>query len=236
MSITGTPIVGTSFSGILGDMVTQLRNELHDTNDSIDSSPLWTDTELLEYLVDAENEVCWRAYAIEDRTTASVVTINITSGTQEYPLNAKVIFAQTCKLTSNGQWLDKKSENEIRRDNSSYLTTSGTPTMFWEREGYIGFYPKPNASDTASLIVYRLPLTALSASNTTPSVNSKYYEAMKKWAKYRAYMKEDTQTKDSNQSTIFFKLFVMEVGERPNLNIERIVKQQPESMQITIKR
>lgn len=236
MSITGTPIVGTSFSGILGDMITQLRNELHDVNEGVDSSPLWTDAELLEYLVDAENEICWRAYAIEDRTTVSVVTINIISGTQEYLLNAKVIFIQHCKLTSNGQWLDKKSENEIRRDNSSYLISSGVPTKFWEREGYIGFYPKPNVNDTASLIVYRLPLTSLSASNTTPSVSDKYYEAMKKWAKYRAYSKEDTQTKDSNQSTLFYKLFIMEVGERPSHNIERLVKQQPDYMRISIER
>lgn len=84
--------------------------------------------------------------------------------------------------------------------------------------------------------VKRSYLNALSLTNTTPELESKFYEDMKLWALHKAYLKQDSQTRNVELSNLFYSQFEARVGPRPNANIQRIMKEEPSYMSIGIRR
>lgn len=77
-------------------------------------------------------------------------TISLSNGTAQYSLPSRHV--STVRVTHNGIPLIPSSTDELEYLNSAYLTTTGTPTHFYQdKQGFakISFYPVPNTAAAA---------------------------------------------------------------------------------------
>lgn len=207
------------------------------------SEQLWTDSEFISFLVAGEDEVCMRAFAIEDGSgTDSQITLS--TDTAAYAFSSKTLdvmdiyFAYDDKVMNSKD--HKKTKDWLNENMAGWQNLdSGTPLYYIVEDAYLTLVPAPDSNYNTTAITlrhYRKSLTALSTSSTTPSVDAKYYEAMKVWALHRAYLKPDSQTLNVELAKYYENLMDSLVGPRPSLNIQRIMKEEPQGMQISIRR
>jgi len=235
-SATPTDFASTA-SGVLGTLITDVRRVVKDVS-GVNSEILWDELEWIEYFASAEREICERAHVLEDSTTAAVVTITMVDGTASYSLHPKILYVEKAVPSwgTDSTPIPKRSEDWL---DVNYLgwrdLDDGKPEYIVEKQTHkIICVPAPNsdyAAETLSLVVKRLPLVDLSLINVTPEIDSRYYDDMKHWALYRAFSKRDAEIYDENKSTFYSKhyynLFEARVGQRPDANTQRIMKQEP---------
>lgn len=99
-------------------------------------------------------------------------TISLSNGTAQYDLPSRHV--STIRVTHNGVPLRPSSTEELEYLDSSYRSTSGTPTYFYQDKqgfGKISFYPAPNtaaAAQTLAITYHEWPAELDSGgSNTT---------------------------------------------------------------------
>lgn len=82
-------------------------------------------------------------------------TINVTSGTLEYAYDADAIriwsaYWEPDSSTLNRDRLQECSIDALDADYESWRTETGTPRYYYDVGGYLGFYPVPNQTTSAS--------------------------------------------------------------------------------------
>lgn len=236
-SATPTDFASTA-SGVLGDLITEVRRVVKDVNIGANSEILWNEIEWIEYFASAEREICERAHVLEDSSTAAVVTITMLDGIATYSLHNKILYIEKAipSWGSDSTPIPKRTEDWL---DVNYLgwrdLDDGKPEYIIEKQTHkITCVPAPSSdydTETLSLVVKRLPLVDLSLINVTPEIDARYYDDMKHWALYRAFAKKDAEIHDEKRSTFYSKhyydLFELRVGLRPDANTQRIMKQEP---------
>ena len=102
--------------------------------------------------------------------------------------------------------------------------SGGTPFYFINEPGNtITFVPSPSASDTASLVVSRLPLTPFGL-RTQPEIDERYHLGLVHWAAHLAFSKPDSETGNLNLAKVHEDLFAREFGALPDAYSERMRK------------
>ena len=228
------------------EMITHLRESILD-----DAAPpyLWSDTELLRYLNFAEVQGCRRAPLIIDGTTANdsgtaatastagqrpLCTLSVVANTAVYFLSPKILQVKRCQLKSMTYPLDgPKSYFDMDDTMSGWIGTSGTvgtagsggtPQFFLNEPGNtITFVRAPSATDTAYLVVSRLPLVPFTLS-TSPEVEEKHHEGLMNWAAHLAYMKNDSDALNLNMAKFYEDRFSAQFGSLPDAYSERMRK------------
>jgi hypothetical protein len=209
-----------------------------DVNLGANSEILWNELEWIEYFASAEREICERAHVLEDSTTVAVCTITLVTATASYALHPKILYIEAAVPSwgSDSTPLKKRTEDWL---DANYLgwrdLDDSKPEYIIERQThYIQCVPAPSSTysaETLSLRVKRLPLVDLSLINVTPEIDARYYDDMKHWALYRAFAKKDAEIYDEQKSTFYSKhyynLFEARIGQRPDANTQRIMKQEP---------
>jgi len=243
MAVTGTPITST-LTGTLGTLVSDLRTITRDIDNGVPTELLWSDSEIMSFLNEGETEIAERTLCIEDTDTMAVCDLTLVTSTATYSTHASVIDVKNITFSHDTSVVltkadHQKTEGWLDKNVSGWRTmTAGDPMYYILRpNSKITFVPAVDSgynATTATLTVVKRPTTILSSTNTTPEVSSKYYEAMKKWALYRMYDKKDSQTLDPKTSLLNYTLFENMVGPRPSLNVERIVREEPEGMQMEV--
>jgi len=193
-----------------------LRQELDD-----EAAPyLWSDIELNAFLVDAENEACRRARLLVDSSTAAVCQISITAGdvtagTASYSLDSRVVSVRRAKTSERTKPLARTTRLEMDEMRSGWDDDVGSIEAFLtEDTGKILFWRIPDVTQTISMTVVRTPLVEMNDDEDSPEIPSRYHYSLLYWAKYRAYMKQDTETKDENKALENEALFTAEFGPR----------------------
>lgn len=236
-SATPTDFASTA-SGVLGDLITEVRRVVKDKNLGANSEILWNELEWIEYFASAEREICERAHVLEDSTTAAVCTITLEDGTASYSLHTKILYIEKAipSWGSDSTPLSKRTEDWL---DANYLgwrdLDDGEPLYIVEKQTHkLVCVPAPSDdydAETLSLVVKRLPLVDLSLINVTPEIDARYYDDMKNWALHRAFAKRDAEIYDEQKSTFYSKhyynLFESRIGSRPDANTQRIMKQEP---------
>jgi hypothetical protein len=228
------------------ELVAHLRESILD---DIAVPYLWLDTELLRYLNYAEVQACRRAHLIIDSTTANdngtastagtlgqkpLCTLSIVADQAVYNLSPKVLQIKRCQLKSMTYPLAGPiSYTEADEFYSGWIGTSGTvgtcgsgghPDYFLNEPGNtITFIQAPSTTDTAYLVVSRIPLTPFTL-NTSPEIEEKYHEGLMDWAAHLAYMKNDSDTLNMNLAKQYEEKFSNQFGPLPDAYSERMKK------------
>ena len=208
---------------------------------------LWQDKELLRYLNYAEVQACRRAQLIIDGTTANDSGTAATAGTlgqkplcnldivadqATYNLSPKILQVKRCQLQSmTYPLIGPVSYSELDENISGWFGTSGTvstagsggnPSYFLNEPGStITFVRAPSTTDTAFLVVSRLPLIPFTLS-TSPEIPESYHEGLTHWAANLAYLKMDSDTLNINLAKLHESMFITQFGELPNAYSERM--------------
>jgi hypothetical protein len=225
--------------GVLAQLVDSARNTARNKGANVPADGLlWDSQELIEYLDEGQDEICRRAYVLEDRSTATVCTMALTAAIAKYALHAKIIMVDTVLATWTGEPLTKQSEREMDEQLPGWRSETGEPTSYIiTASNELILYPSPDIDyGDITLVVKRLPLNHLGITYPTPEINERYYEDMKLWCLYKMFSKRDTETEDGKVAMSYRQLFEASVGARPSADIERVMSVQSQNMRIKVRR
>lgn len=227
-------------------MIAHLRESVLDDS----AAPyLWQDTELMRYLNYAEVQACRRAHLIIDGTTSNdngtaatagtvgqrpLCTLSLIADTATYILSPKILQIKRCQLRSMQiPLIGPVTYPEIDEYVSGWIGTNGTvgtagsggyPMYFLNEPGNtITFIQAPSVSDTASLVVSRIPLTPFTISSS-PEIAEKYHEGLMDWAAHLAYMKNDSDTLNLNLAKVYADKFEVQFGKLLDAYSDRMMK------------
>ena len=152
----------------------QIIDDFRERNDDLGTPPLWSDAVLQSYANEAQVEACRRARLIEDRETASVCEIAVSTGTSVYAVDKRVIRLRRLKLASQANRLQKMDERVLDRMLPSWESLEAAPPEGWIPWGswQVKLVPAPDASDTARLWVVREPLLRMRLAQAAKAVST----------------------------------------------------------------
>lgn len=176
---------------------------------------LCDDTELLDYLNEAEREACRRANLLFDANTAEFCSISVTSGTAVYTLDDKVI--DVCKADLNGvdgPGLTAVSRHTMDQDYIGWRDWTGEPTKYVIDGLSLQLVPKPTQDYTLNLEVYRLPADDIEydpegvpAVDGSPEIAGYHHDYLHHWMLHRAFSKQDSDLFDARKAKEHYDLF-----------------------------
>uniref|UniRef100_A0A6M3LHH2 Uncharacterized protein n=1 Tax=viral metagenome TaxID=1070528 RepID=A0A6M3LHH2_9ZZZZ len=211
---------------------------------------LWETDSLLRLLNYAEVQACRRAHLLIDGTTANdygtagtagtlgqkpLCTVTLVAGTATYNLSPKILSIKRCQLGS----MTTPLSGPVSYDDLDYqllpgwtgtagsIGTAGSgghPEVFLNKPGNtITFVRAPSASDTAYLVVSRIPLISFTL-QTAPEIDEQHHDGLLDWAAHLAFMKNDSDTLNLNLSKTYEDRFTLRFGPLPDAAAERWMK------------
>jgi len=210
---------------------------------------LWEDKELLRLLNYSEVQATRRANLIIDGTTDNdngtaatastagqkpLCVLTIVANQAVYNLSPKILQIKRCQLKSMTYPLAGPVRYpELDERMSGWLGTSGTvgtagssgtPSAFLNEPGNtITFVLAPSVSDTAYLVVSRIPLTPFTL-NTAPEIDEQYHLGLCDWAAHLAYLKPDSETINLELSNVYAGRFEQQFGSLPDARTQELRK------------
>lgn len=178
--------------------------------------PLWSDAELLEFANEAQEKAARNGRLLRDATTPEVCRISLNTSRQYYDLDPRVIFVRRVSLDSRTQPLRKISFKDLDQQQPGWQTRTGSPDRYCLdfESGRVWFNRKPTVADVARLFVVRMPLEALTFdTKSCPEIAIAYHRPLHHWIAYRAYSKDDADTKDDAKAARHLASFEQEFGE-----------------------
>lgn len=204
--------------------LSELRNELRLRLDDVADPQLWSDAELDAYINEAQNEAAIRALLIRDTTTADVVEIAMADADEWLDLHESILLIEYAYIThpvsGNKARITEMGEDELN-SSDSVMASKGIPRRFIHVGQQIRFYPIPNDSIDAQLVVRRLPLAAMIDGADAPEIGKQHHFRMLDWAARCAYMKRDSDAYDSKRAVEHEQLFIKSFGEMQDANVRR---------------
>lgn len=217
--------------------------------DDIAPPYLWSTEELLRYLNYAEVQACRRAHLIIDSETLNdsgtaatastagqrpLCRLTVVANQAVYTLSPKVLQVKRLQLQSmTYPLLGPLQYPEVDERLSGWFGTNGTvgtcgsggyPEAFLNEPGNtVTFLLSPSTSDTAFLVVSRLPLISFTLSSS-PEIDEKYHINLCDWAAHHAFMKNDSDAQNLNLAKYYEDRFTATFGPLPDAYSERIVK------------
>lgn len=184
--------------------------------DDLQAPYLWSEDDLTEYANDAEREACRRARLIVDSTTAEIVSINLSASTATYDLDQRILFIKRVKVADISTPLRRVSFKDLDRGAPGWEDETGDPQAYVPDmdEDKLRVYPIPTTAATATLTVIRLPLEDMADDADTPEIKPRYHDSLTYWMEYRAYSKQDAETKDDQKAAKALAMFEQEFGKK----------------------
>jgi len=194
------------------------RNTLDDNSAS---DNLWSQSELLEYAQDAENEACERANLLIDSITEGVALYSsgITIGQNLLAISELIIEIISFKLDGPGVASNKHLEETTERVmNLTYPNwedmPNGAPRLWFRRNtNSLWVHPKPIGNNVVTLTVSRHPITPMSTGGS-PEIDARYHPGLILWILHRAYMKNDSETLNTDKAKDYGQQFVTWFGKK----------------------
>lgn len=210
---------------------------------------LWPDTELLRFLNYAEVQACRRAHLIIDSTTANdsgtaatastagqkpLCVLSVIAEQAYYQLSPKILQVKRCQLKSLTYPLrGPLTYPQVDEEFNAWWGTNGTvgtcgsggyPEAFLNEPGNtITFLYSPSTSDTAYLVVSRLPLMSFTM-QTSPEIDEKYHIDLCDWAAKLAFSKPDSDALNLILAKQYEASFESKFGPLPDAYSDRMRK------------
>lgn len=201
------------------DLLKRVRSRLRDdVGSSADS--LWSDEDLIDdYANTARTTLFTRTRRmIVDSSTATdlanlpLCSIPIVAGTATYAVSPKMFQVARIILSTGNQPLVMKTVSELDAINPNWQSAdAGEPWAYCTEmdTDKITLYPKPIASGTASLQVFRFPLVALAASKGTADLGfrEEYHADLIYGIQELCFQKKDNEVDNPKLSADYAKRF-----------------------------
>lgn len=199
----------------VAQLIQQLRYDLDDTV----APYLWSDTELLNYLNEAEREACRRAKLLKDSQTTAICRITLSDEDDLIALDSRVLHVLRARISDQDDPLTKMRRDQLDACRPGWETeTSGTPE-YWLMDtdtGYIRLVPPINITSGtyyAYLHVIRLPSSDMAVGGS-PEIAARWHMSMRHWALYQAWMKQDEDTYNPQKAAVAAAEFEREFGPK----------------------
>jgi hypothetical protein len=191
---------------------------------------MWSDDELHDFAVDAQNEACRRGRLIVDSLTDRICRMPLTTE-MHYKLSPRILFIRRVKLSDYSVPLKKLRLRDLDRDRPGWQTHTGLVRhwMTGFSSGYLTVYRKPDAvtyptMPSIELTVVRLPLQDPGLDDEF-EIHPRLHRSLRHWVDYRAYDKEDGDTYDPRKAANALALFEREFGEASPGYVEEFIDQ-----------
>lgn len=201
----------------LGDLIDAFRTR----TDDIEEPFLWSDDEATLYANEAVKEAAERARLIPDATTLAVTQLAINTTDTDYALHPSILHVERAKLDSQTRPLSRATVGQLDRDYPDWEAQTGPPVYFVEDNGRIRLVPKSAATDTLTLVVYRLPLADMAAVTDEPGIHARHHYRLVDWMLRCAYLKQDAEARDEQKAAQYEAMFEQSFGKRPDANVQR---------------
>lgn len=192
---------------------------------------LWLDVELLRYLREAEKQACTRGNLLFDNTTAEVCSIALSNGVQSYVLSSKL--TQITDVFWNGNRLTHKAYENMDEVFPTWRVADSSgmqnKELFYVIQGRnISIAPIPNAADALlgalKIEGYRLPISDVA---TSPEILEEFHHDLVYYALYKAYSKNDSDTKAEIKAKQYLDYFDMIFGPEVTARVRQHQFEQP---------
>jgi hypothetical protein len=187
-----------------------------------ESELLWSEAELRHYANEAIREVAIRTLCIRDsgRSTEGLTLYTVTAPNNTITVDRRVLLIKRVWWNDlvlgaeSEQFLDE-AENPASAGSWRTDTVDNPCKFVLERASrQLQLVGIPTADGVFKLDVVRLPLSAIETG--VPEIPQQYLTDCLDWMCHLAYLKNDADTKDANQSSNFAAMFTSKVGPRPN--------------------
>jgi hypothetical protein len=182
------------------DLVAIFRSDLSDPElpgDGDDSDSLWSDTEITDWILEAQRELCERVDVLFDASSFSIKT---SAGNGLYAVDdeitklrrGKVAGGRTLQAVSVKELLRRYQPSEFEISVIDWESMTGDPKyMVTDYEpGMVKLVPEPVEIETIELHVYRLP------TSDNLEIPNKYRRKLLSKTKHLAYMKDDVDSQN----------------------------------------
>jgi hypothetical protein len=191
---------------------------------------LFADEDVTEWINEAIEQAAVRGRLIMDDTTTEVCRIDLTVGTQTYPLHEAVFEIVNARLRNatddeyeknrlsivSREWLDEKMPYwRTYTEKAKYVIQDD------KRLRLVGTFAEDSWIE---LEVYRLPLCPLVGDYDEPEIHKKHHEKLLDWAYHQAYMVPDTEVFDPEKSRRAEQDFTAYFGIEPDSDLRRITR------------
>lgn len=152
---------------------------------------LWSDTELVRYLNQAQIEFAVRTHELVDDTTPATCKITTVPGQAVYSLHKSVVIVAEAGVVTRDSGAEETGYTPLQDRTRGQLLRShvkGCPSKYTAqvRTRSIRFFPIPDAAYDIELVVARKPLYAMEKGNDVPEISEEHHLALVDFAAFRA--------------------------------------------------
>jgi hypothetical protein len=173
------------------------RSEMSD----VDLPTLWSDDEIFNYIDDAQKMFCRLAHGIND-AMSKVTQISVLTTTDTAATSPTILKIRQAYQVSDGQPIEIINYEDLGRLGVRLDGRTGPVKMLITgmSQDMVKLYPAPNVANTIQLLVERLPLKGITGSGQLLEINDRHHPHLLLWVKHRAYLKQDSETRDDKKA------------------------------------
>lgn len=186
---------------------------------------LYEGAALDSFLNDAQRQVCLRARALVDSTSAAT-RINVPAGAQRVQLDPAILSVRFARLDDACSLTGTTAKRLWKRDPGWDTAGSGTP-RYWVpdyEDGYLYLDRPLDVARTLRLSVWRMPMEheAMEDEGDEPVIPPHWHMDLLDWAAYRAFSSKDSELGDPERAANHLAVFEAKVGRLPSMTEIRL--------------
>lgn len=206
----------------LGELREALRRDVLD--DAVQPF-LYDGTALDSFLNDAQRQVCLRARAMVDSTSA-LTRIDVAANTQRVQLDPAILSVRFARLGDSCALTGTTAKRLWKRD-AGWDTADASTPRYWVpdyEDGYLYFDRPLDIARTLRLSVWRMPLEseAMEDDGDEPVIPQHWHMDLLDWAAYRAFSSKDSELGDPARAANHLAAFEAKVGRLPSMTEIRL--------------
>lgn len=190
----------------LAEIISLARERL----DDLVSPYLWSNELLTDHLNEVTEEVCSEIPIIEDDETADIAVYDVTEDEDEIDVSPLITRIRSARLSSQSIPLVTVTRTQLDEMSPAWRDSeSGKPRyLVYDGEGndVAMLSPPPDADDTLTLNIYRLPTGDLEWDTdqaSEPEIPAIFHRKLVDGIVYLAYSKQDSDSFDARKEKIF---------------------------------
>lgn len=160
---------------------------------------LWSSAEIYSYIDDAQKMFCRLEGGISDATSAVAQVAAVAS--QPFSTISPKILKIRQLVRADGQFIEMLNFEDLCK--TDILTGPLRYAVSGMEPNKLRWVPIPIANETVSMVVYRMPLLAITGTGQALEIDEQHHRHLLNWMKHLAHQKQDAETYDKGRSDMF---------------------------------
>lgn len=177
----------------------------------------WSNTDVIGYANQAENEAARRALLIADTTA-----LDVHANEPLIVLDASILLVRRARLAGAGKTLRILGWRMVEETTPDWEDAVGTPYAAlpdWV-SGALRLTPIPGVDDQINAAIYRLPRQPMAAPDDEPEIHAQYHKALVDHMLELGYSKHDADTFDPQAAAYYAGRFTATFGPPASMVME----------------